>query len=211
MADKYIGPDTIIKEHVIWSMGLGLIPIPGVDFFAVSYIQKDMIKKLAKCYLVDYTDSAGKAAISSIISTGTARVLATSLVKIIPGAGTLVGMSAASLTSGASTYALGEVFKDHFKNGGTFYDINFKTIKKQYSKTFKKGKTKVKQWNDEHTDNNKETVGETIPFEESTPNASTVPESMDQKIERLGKLGEMRDSGVLTEEEFQELKKQLFG
>ena len=42
--------DTIIRNHIVWSMGAGMIPIPIADFFAVSAIQLDMVRQLCKLY-----------------------------------------------------------------------------------------------------------------------------------------------------------------
>ena len=44
----------IIKNHVIWSLGGGLIPIPIVDFIAVTSIQLDMIKDLCSVYGINF-------------------------------------------------------------------------------------------------------------------------------------------------------------
>jgi hypothetical protein len=57
--------DTIIRNHIIWSMGAGLIPVPIVDFFAVSGIQLDMIRQLCKLYDQDFKEAQGKAIITS--------------------------------------------------------------------------------------------------------------------------------------------------
>ena len=39
--------ETIIRNHVIWSMGAGMIPILVADVFAVSALQLDMIRQLS--------------------------------------------------------------------------------------------------------------------------------------------------------------------
>ena len=41
---------SIIKNHMVWSMGAGFIPVPIADLFAVSAIQLDMIRQLSKLY-----------------------------------------------------------------------------------------------------------------------------------------------------------------
>lgn len=38
--------NSIIKNHMIWSMGAGFIPVPIADLFAVSAIQLDMIQQM---------------------------------------------------------------------------------------------------------------------------------------------------------------------
>ena len=45
-----------------------------------------------------------------------------------------------AVLSGASTYALGEVFKKHFETGGTFLDFDIDRLTKMYKEKFEKGK-----------------------------------------------------------------------
>ena len=53
-SDKSKHADTIIRNHVIWSMGAGLIPVLVADIFAVSALQLDMIRQLCKVYDIDF-------------------------------------------------------------------------------------------------------------------------------------------------------------
>nr|MBP7643489.1 DUF697 domain-containing protein [Saprospiraceae bacterium] len=78
--------DSIIKNHMIWSMGAGFIPIPIADLFAVSAIQLDMIRQLSKLYEVDFKQTEGKAIITSLTTSGLAR-LGARAIKFIPGVG----------------------------------------------------------------------------------------------------------------------------
>ena len=132
--------DTIIKNHIIWSMGAGLIPVPIVDFFAVSGIQLDMIRQLCKLYEQDFKESEGKAIITSLTGSGLARMGAKAMIKFIPDIGSVIGGVTMAVLSGASSYALGEVFKKHFETGGTFLDFDVKRLKKMYNEKFEKGK-----------------------------------------------------------------------
>jgi hypothetical protein len=50
-----------------------------------------------------------------------------------------------ALLAGASSYALGEVFKKHFSTGGTFLDFDPKRLKKLYNEKFEKGKKVAEQ------------------------------------------------------------------
>jgi hypothetical protein len=60
--------DSVIRTHILFSMGFGLIPIPIVDIFAVSAMQLDMIRQLCKVYDRDFSESQGKAIVSSLTS-----------------------------------------------------------------------------------------------------------------------------------------------
>ena len=64
-------------------------------------------------YEIDFSEQAGKASITALTSSGLAR-LGARAVKFIPGVGTILGGVAMGVLSGASSYALGQVFKKHF-------------------------------------------------------------------------------------------------
>ena len=76
--------DKIIRTHVLWSMGAGLMPVPLFDIAAVTAVQMDMLKQLAGAFEVDYTSSTGKAFVSGLTG-GTVARIAASLVKAVPG------------------------------------------------------------------------------------------------------------------------------
>ena len=95
--------EKIIRSHVLWAMGGGLIPIPLVDFAAVTAIQLEMLQQLARLYDVPYTQNTGKTFVSALTGTTVAR-LGASMLKAIPGIGSIVGGLSMSVASGASTY-----------------------------------------------------------------------------------------------------------
>lgn len=132
--------ETIIRSHVVWSMGMAVIPLPLADVFAVGAAQLDMIRQLCKLYNTEFSETAGKAIATSLSSSILARLGAASLVKLVPGLGTIVGAVSGSVLAGASTYALGEVFKQHFDTGGTILDFDTERFKRYYQEKFEKGK-----------------------------------------------------------------------
>ncbi len=177
--------NSVIKNHMIWSMGAGFIPLPIVDFFAVSAIQLDMIRQLCKVFDVDFEETQGKALITALTGTSLAR-LGANAVKLIPGVGTMLGGVTLAALSGGSTYALGEVFKKHFETGGTFLDFDPTRLKEYYNAKFEKGKEMAKEMKPED-----------IPNVEDTP------------VDQLTKLAELKNNGELTEEEFQKMKDKI--
>lgn len=180
---------SIIKNHMIWSMGAGLIPVPIADFFAVSAIQLDMIRQMSKVYDVDFKMSEGKAIITSLTGSGLAR-LGARAVKFIPGMGSIVGGVTMSVLSGATTYALGEVFRKHFETGGTFLDFDPERLKKYYNDKFEKGKAVADDMQKKQQESQK---------------ASTLVQSID----KLKELADMKASGLLSDEEFEVMKKKI--
>lgn len=198
--------NSIIKNHMIWSMGAGFIPIPIADFFAVSAIQLDMIRQLCKVYEVDFKETEGKAVITALTGSGLAR-LGARAVKFIPGVGSMLGGITLAVLSGGSTYALGEVFKKHFETGGTFLDFDPNRLKKFYDEKFEKGKQMAREM--EKDEKEKRTKAET-----TATKVEVKEEPKDDKakdvVTQLKALNDLRNDGVITDQEFDELKKKLF-
>ena len=132
----------LVKKYMWWSMGAGLIPIPLVDIAAVSGVQLKMLNELAKVYDVKFSKNAGKSIISALIGGISADALSksyiTSAVKSIPIIG-IVGAVSMPIFSGATTWAIGKVFIQHFASGGTFLDFDPKKVKEYFMNLFKQG------------------------------------------------------------------------
>ncbi len=148
-AEKDKHAETIIRNHVLWSMASGAIPVAFADLAAVSAVQLDMIRQLCEVYDVDFSVTKGKAMVTAITSAAIARVGAASLVKLVPIAGTLVGSVTGGVFAGASSYGLGQAFKTHLSSGGTFLDVDVDRLKRMYREQFEKGKEVVKNWQEE--------------------------------------------------------------
>lgn len=198
--------NSIIKNHMIWSMGAGFIPIPIADFFAVSAIQLDMIRQLSKVYEIDFKESEGKAVITSLTGSGLAR-LGARAVKFIPGVGSMLGGITLAVLSGGSTYALGEVFKKHFETGGTFLDFDPTRLKKYYDEKFEKGKQMAKEMEKDGKVKHKSAEDIAVKTEIKDEPAESAAKDV---VSQLKALNDLKNEGALTQEEFEELKKKLF-
>ena len=231
MADQDKNPrgqhaDTIIRNHVIWSMGAGLIPVLIADIFAVSALQLDMVRQLCRAYDQDFSETQGKAIVTSLTSATLARLGARSLIKLIPGVGSIIGGMTVSIFAGASTYALGEVFKSHFDSGGTILDFDPDRLRKYYQEKFEKGKkvaTTLKK-DKKAQQEAKEFAPEEIVTDEvqDAPKAApkrgtkkSAEKSEDEKargdviLSKLKELFDLKDKGAITEEEFEKIKKEI--
>lgn len=215
--------DTIIKNHMVWSMGAGLIPVPIADFFAVSAIQLDMVRQLAKIYGIDFSETAGKASITALTGSGLAR-LGARAVKFIPGVGSIIGGITMAVLSGGSTYALGEVYKKHFETGGTFLDFDPARLRKFYNEKFEKGKEIAKEIKVEQESEIKAEKGssgisvssEELVEEIRKPKAAKEKSSISEDaptpkdpLSQLQAVARMKEEGFLTEEEFLIMKKKI--
>lgn len=181
--------DSVIKNHMIWAMGAGAIPIPFADLFAVSAIQLDMIRQLCKLYDKDFKTTEGKAIATTLTGTGLSRIGARAI-KFIPGVGSIIGGITLGILSGGTTYALGQVFKRHFESGGTFLDFDPSRLKKYYDEMFEKGKDVAKDIQ--------------VQKETTVKNASSA-----NLVDKLKELAEMKKDNIITEEEFEAFKKKL--
>ena len=187
-AEKQHKATEIIRNHVGFSLGAALVPFPGADLLAVSAVQLNMMRQLAKLYEVSFMESLGKNIISAVVGGSVAR-LGASLVKAIPGVGTIIGELSMPVLSGASTYALGRVLANHFQQGGTLSNLDLKSARREFEDEIETGKQ----------------VANDLKNETPAPE----PDATDEALSKLKKMAELRDAGVLTEEEFRELKARL--
>lgn len=181
--DKRAEADRVVRQHVLWAMGAGLIPVPIVDFAAVTGVQIDMLGRLARIFEVDHATSTGKTFVTALTGTTFAR-LGASVVKAIPGIGTVIGGASMSIMSGASTYAVAQVAIEHFRSGRPLDDIDLGSAEKAYRSAYDDGKAYASSLDDEGA------AGQDV-------------------FEKLEKLGRLKEQGVLSEDEFQEQKKKL--
>jgi len=178
-----IKADGIIKNHVLWSMGGGLIPIPLIDLAAVTAVQLDMLQKLANLYEAEYSEEVGKGFVAALTGSTLAK-LGSSFIKAIPGVGTVLGGVSMSILSGASTYAVGQIALNHFEGGGSLLEVDLEWAKKAYTEAFEQGKAYAAKLDREKV-------------------------SVSDITDALAALGELREKGVITDEEFEEQKKKL--
>ncbi|KJR41483.1 hypothetical protein MCHI_002620 [Candidatus Magnetoovum chiemensis] len=141
--------DAIIKKHIYVSSAVGLIPLPFIDFMGVTGVQLNLLRRLANEYNVPFNKDIVKQITGSLIGGGlSASVgarLGTSLTKIIPGPGMVLGAVSTSTLSAATTYAVGKVFKRHFEDGGTFLTFDPEKAREYYRHMFKEGERIVSE------------------------------------------------------------------
>lgn len=188
--------DKIIQNHVLYSMGLGIIPIPLVDIVGVTATQVDMISQIGGLYGKKFSDIAGKSFIASTTGASLARIGA-SFIKAIPGIGSVIGGVSMSIMSGASTYAIGQVCKRFFEDGLDLEDIDEDLAKTIYEEELEKGKKVASDLKSKAEKEKQQTAAATAPKEEEDIYA------------QLLKLGDLKEKGVITDEEFQKMKKAL--
>jgi uncharacterized protein (DUF697 family) len=140
--------DEIVEKHTVGSIFVGLVPFPWVDLVVLSGIQIDMLHSLTNLYDIEFSQNRGKSLLAALIG-GCAPVSFSgnvfSWIKTIPVYGQLMGMASMSLFGGASTYAVGKVFIQHFESGGTFLTFEPQKVADYYAQQFKLGMAKVEK------------------------------------------------------------------
>jgi hypothetical protein len=125
----------------------------------------------------------GKTFVSALTGATVARIGA-SMLKAIPGIGSIIGGASMSVMSGASTYAVGQVAINLFSTSKGFDDVDLDSMKKVYDQAYEQGKSYVSD------------------LENHEDEASNV-------YQALEKLGKLKEQGILSEEEFNAKKQEL--
>jgi uncharacterized protein (DUF697 family) len=133
-----------VKNYMWFSMGAGLIPVPFLDLAAISGLQLKMIAELCKRYETPFKEQNGKAVIAAllgfIVPESLSRGLMGSLLKAIPIIGPIAGGLSMPLFTGASTYAIGNLFIRHFESGGTLLNMDPQKMREHFKEEFENGK-----------------------------------------------------------------------
>ncbi len=133
----------IVKKNTYWAMGVGLVPMPVIDILGVGAFQAKALKELSDLYGITFFEHKVKNIIAVLVSGLSTPVLAAALfgtmVKFIPGLGTLMGIAATPAIAGAVTFATGQVFIQHFESGGTFLDFDPQKVKDYFNEQIKIG------------------------------------------------------------------------
>lgn len=135
--------DRIVRNYAIGSMVPSLLPVPMLDLAVVTGVQLKMLHSLAETYGVPFKEELGRSAITALlggtVALSAARVVS-SAVKAVPVVGSLVGAFTMPVVNGASTYAVGKVFEQHFSTGGTLLDFDPVQMRDYFQKQFEEGK-----------------------------------------------------------------------
>jgi uncharacterized protein (DUF697 family) len=133
---------TTLRNHVLGAMGVGLIPIPIVDLVALTGIQLNLLRKLAAEYDVPFSEDLVKNILGSLIGGSVPVLFARGFFSVLKGI-PVIGQTTSALTmpvlAGATTYAVGKVFIQHFASGGTFLTFDPDKVRDFYNEMYKEG------------------------------------------------------------------------
>jgi uncharacterized protein (DUF697 family) len=136
--------ETRVRDHMMVSLGVGLLPFPLLDLAAAVGTQVTLVKRLCDLYEVPFSESRTRGIVTSLFGTlgvaGSALIIGASLSKLIPGSGTALGMLSLPLMSAAYTYAIGQIFIGHFEIGGGLADFESQKYSSYFQELYKRGK-----------------------------------------------------------------------
>ncbi len=173
--------EQIIRQHIGYAASAALIPFSGADIAAVGAVQLDMLRQIAGVYNIGFMDSLGKNIVTSLVGGSIAR-LGASLIKAIPGFGTIVGELTMPVMASISTYSMGQIIVRHLENGGTMDNLDLRSAKKEVKEVSKEDLEKFK--------------------------VTAEVEKVDV-VNQLKRMGELHQSGILSDEEFEKIKAKL--
>jgi uncharacterized protein (DUF697 family) len=144
LAQRQERAEAIVRRNIYWAMGAGAIPVPLLDFVAITGVQVKLLKQLSNEYEVPFFENKVKNLVGSLVSAslsvGTGTALIFSVLKIVPILGSAAGLVSVPIAAGAITYATGKVFIQHFESGGTFLDFDPKKVRDRFNSAVEQGK-----------------------------------------------------------------------
>ncbi len=138
----------VIKKYMLGALGVGLVPIKLVDMAALAGIQLKMLHTVGNLYGVKFSNHVVKSVIASVVGGIIPTSFSANIVSLFKRAsifGLIGGMVSTSIFGGASTYAIGKVFIQHFESGGTFLTFDPKKVKVFYRDQLAQGKIEVQK------------------------------------------------------------------
>lgn len=137
--------ESLVRKNVYICAAVGLVPIPVFDLVALTGLQLNMLYRLSKIYDIPFKQEAARSVLAALVggggSTALAQSVSASSVKSIPILGSIIGGVAMPVLAGATTYAVGKVFIQHFESGGTFLTFNPEKVKDYFAKMKEEGKS----------------------------------------------------------------------
>jgi uncharacterized protein (DUF697 family) len=145
--ERFLASHNLVKSYVNATITLGLLPMPLLDLAVLMGLQVKLVHGLAEHYDVPFKDTLCRALLTSLVS-GSSSVVPvlglSSLAKCTPPLGFLGGSTSLALTSGAVTYAVGQVFVLHFEAGGRLTSFKPEKVNGVFKTEIKKGRCFVK-------------------------------------------------------------------
>ena len=150
MEDRESQARRTVQKYMGFSAAVGLLPLPFLNTAGITAIQLRMLQVLSESYEVPFSKDLGKKIIGSLLGSivptslsgalgGVAGLFASSM-SVAHVAGSIVGRLTMPVFAGASTYAIGQVFIQHFESGGTFLNFEPAKVRDYFRRQFGRGR-----------------------------------------------------------------------
>lgn len=144
--ERLLASHNLVKSYVNAAITLGLLPMPLLDLAVLMGLQVKLVHGLAEHYDVPFTDTLCRALLTSLLS-GSSSVVAvlglSSLAKSVPPLASLGGGASVALAAGTLTYAVGQVFAQHFETGGRLTTFKPEKMNSTFKAEMKEGRRLV--------------------------------------------------------------------
>ncbi len=139
-AERLARAHRLTQNYVLVAAGIALVPVPLIDLVGLMALEVKLVHSLAKHYDVPFKENVARSLLASLLSGASSTLLArglASLAKAVPGLGTLAGSGGIAVSSASVTYAVGEVFIQHFESGGTLLNFDADKLKGLFTSKLK--------------------------------------------------------------------------
>lgn len=147
--EKISAANSAVRNYSLGSAVIGAIPLPMLDVAALIAINLKMLHKLSNVYEVEFKEELGRSAIMSFLggcgSVSISGRLIWGLSTLLPVGGSIIRVVTLPLFGAGVTYAIGQLFIQHFESGGTFLTFDPEKVHDHFQAHFEEGKSKAKK------------------------------------------------------------------
>ncbi len=133
----------LVNRYMWYSGGVGLIPVPLVDFVGVTALQIKLVHDLADMYNLPFNKEIARSIVATLLAGTTTGALASGtahFLRSVPVIGGILGFSTIGAYSLATTYAIGHIFIQHFEAGGTLLTFKPEAMKSYFDELYTSGR-----------------------------------------------------------------------
>lgn len=132
MTSRSAAARELIQRAERTAFAIGFVPLPLVDAAGAFVVQLGMLRDLARLYEVPFDEREIKTVLTGLLGSMAPAYFgsraALTLVRWIPGIGSVLGLATLPASLGAATRMLGKLIAQHFEDGGTLQDFDLRVI-----------------------------------------------------------------------------------